>query len=200
MAVTSIGSSLNSYAAYYTPSNKSENKAKNENIEKIAQTNETVSSNKTETTKTKTQRTSKEYSDYLYKKFDFLNKTTSMYGIKTTVNVSGAFIEKCANDPEKAKFLEENLAVVPDCILHAKNFVKMAPGNPVVTYETITIDNDGNISIAMGITNDPDGKIARENAAKRLKQNKEEINKEEEKQAAKRLEKEKQKKNGWLKL
>ena len=195
MAITSIGNSLNSYAVYYTSRNKSENIAQNENIEKTSQTDETISNSKTETTKTKNQRTSKEYADYLYKKFDFLNKTTSMYGIKTTVAVSGAFIEKCANDPEKAKFLEENLAAIPNCMLSDS----MRPDNLTVTYATFIIDDDGNISEISGLTNDPDGKIARENAAKKLKQNKEKTNKEE-KLAAKRAEKRKAERKRMAKI
>ena len=35
--------------------------------------------------------------------------------IQTTVTVSIEFINKCMNDPEKAKYLEENLAAIPDC-------------------------------------------------------------------------------------
>ena len=35
--------------------------------------------------------------------------------IPTTVSVSSAFLKKCMNDPEKAKYLEENLAAIPDC-------------------------------------------------------------------------------------
>ncbi len=38
-----------------------------------------------------------------------------MQGIPTTVSVSSAFLQKCMNDPEKAKYLEENLAAIPDC-------------------------------------------------------------------------------------
>lgn len=195
MAVTSIGNSLNNYALYYTPHNRTEKIAQDENIERITQTDETISSNKTEARKPKNQRTLKEYSDSLYKKFDFLNRTTSMYGIKTTVAVSGAFIEKCANDPEKAKFLEENLAAIPNCMLSNSTI----PGNLTVTYATFIIDDDGNISEISGSTNDPDGKIARENAAKKLKQNKEKTNKEE-KLAAKRAEKRKAERKQMAKI
>lgn len=195
MAVTSIGNSLNNYALYYTPHNRTEKIAQDENIERITQTDETISSNKTEARKPKNQRTLKEYSDSLYKKFDFLNRTTSMYGIKTTVAVSGAFIEKCANDPEKAKFLEENLAAIPNCMLSDS----MRPDNLTVTYATFIIDDDGNISEISGLTNDPDGKIARENAAKKLKQNKEKTNKEE-KLAAKRAEKRKAERKRMAKI
>lgn len=35
--------------------------------------------------------------------------TISMQGVPTTVSVSSAFLKKCMNDPERAKYLEENL-------------------------------------------------------------------------------------------
>ncbi len=41
-----------------------------------------------------------------------------MQGVPKTVSVSGAFLKKCMNDPEKAAYLEENLAVIPDCVSH----------------------------------------------------------------------------------
>ena len=47
--------------------------------------------------------------------------TTSMQGVPTTVSVSSAFLQKCMNDPEKAKYLEENLAAIPDCAKSAVN-------------------------------------------------------------------------------
>ena len=31
------------------------------------------------------------------------------------IEFSSAFLQKCMNDPEKAKYLEENLAAIPDC-------------------------------------------------------------------------------------
>jgi len=57
-----------------------------------------------------------DYSKYLQGKYSYMNSgTTSMQGVPTTVSVSGAFLKKCMNDPEKAKYLEENLAALPDC-------------------------------------------------------------------------------------
>lgn len=38
-----------------------------------------------------------------------------MQGVPTTVLVSSAFLKQCMNDPEKAKYLEENLAALPKC-------------------------------------------------------------------------------------
>ncbi len=57
-----------------------------------------------------------DYSKYLQGKYNYMNSgTTSMQGVPTTVSVSGAFLKKCMNDPEKAKYLEENLAALSDC-------------------------------------------------------------------------------------
>ena len=80
-----------------------------------------------------------------------------MQGVPTTVSVSGAFLKKCMNDPEKAKYLEENLAALPDCASYA---VSHAQGTLTsISYE---IDANGNITGISSGTNDPDGKIARE--------------------------------------
>ena len=114
-----------------------------------------------------------DYSKYLKEKYSYMNTgTTSMQGVPTTVSVSGAFLKKCMNDPEKAKYLEENLAAIPDSVKSLCNSVKMAPGSPVVTYATYKIDDNGNISMMSGSTNDPDGKIARENAERKAKEKK----------------------------
>lgn len=114
-----------------------------------------------------------DYSKYLQGKYSYMNTgTTSMQGVPTTVSVSGAFLKKCMNDPEKAAYLEENLAAIPDSVKSLCNSVKMAPGSPVVTYATYKIDDNGNISMMSGSTNDPDGKIARENAKRKAQEKK----------------------------
>lgn len=127
-----------------------------------------------------------DYSKYLQGKYSYMNTgKISMQGVPTTVSVSSAFLQKCMNDPEKAKYLEENLAAIPDCVKSLNNYVKMAPGSPVVTYAIYKIDENGNISIMSGSTNDSDGKIAKENA-ERMAQEKKAA---EEKAAKKRAEK-----------
>ena len=127
-----------------------------------------------------------DYSKYLQGKYSYMNTgKISMQGVPTTVSVSSAFLQKCMNDPEKAKYLEENLAAIPDCVKSLNNYVKMAPGSPVVTYATYKIDENGNISIMSGGTNDPDGKIAKENAERKAQEKKAA----EEKAAKKRAEK-----------
>ena len=130
-----------------------------------------------------------DYSKYLKEKYSYMNTgTTSMQGVPTTVSVSGAFLKKCMNDPEKAKYLEENLAAIPDSVKSLCNSVKMAPGSPVVTYATYKIDDNGNISMMSGSTNDPDGKIARENAERKAKEKKAAERRKEKKAAERRAE------------
>ncbi|MCI8947870.1 MAG: hypothetical protein HFI91_12590 [Lachnospiraceae bacterium] len=109
-----------------------------------------------------------DYSKYLQEKYSYMNSgTISMQGVPTTVSVSGAFLKTCMKDPEKAKYLEENLAALPDCASYA---VSHAQGTLTsISYE---IDANGNITGISSGTNDPDGKIARENARRRAKEKK----------------------------
>ena len=94
-----------------------------------------------------------DYSKYLQGKYSYMNSgTTSMQGVPTTVSVSGAFLKKCMNDPEKAKYLEENLAAIPDC---AKSAVAGCRGT--LTNLSYSVDANGNISVAISGTSDPDG-------------------------------------------
>ena len=85
--------------------------------------------------------------------------------------------------------LEENLAAIPDC---AKSAVNGCQGT--LTNLNYQIDTNGNISVAISGTNDPDGKIARENAERKVKENREkeariEKKHEEQKETEERLEK-----------
>lgn len=147
---------------------------------------------KANSTNSTTSRSVAEYIRTLQKKYSYMNTgTTSMEGIPTTVSVSPAFLQKCANNPEKAKYLEENLAAIPDCVKSLKDFTKTMPGNPTVTYTAYFIDENGNITAMSGCTNDPDGKIARENAERRAKEKKEQEEKLAKKQAEQKAEEEK---------
>ena len=112
------------------------------------------------------------YIKALSEKYDFFNKTTYMHGAPVSFNISPVFLRKAANDPEKAKYLEENLNAFPKCIDSLNAYTKTMPGSPVMTYCTYTMDENGNISSMSGCTNDPDGKIARENAEKKAKEKK----------------------------
>lgn len=93
---------------------------------------------------------------------------TSMDGVPTSVTVSPAFLEQCRNDPEKAIYLEENLKAISDC-------VKSAVNGYLGTLTSISyhIDANGKITIISSGTNDPDGKIAKENAERKAREQKE---------------------------
>ena len=90
-----------------------------------------------------------------------------MQGVPTTVSVSGIFLKKCMNDPQKAKYLEENLAALPDCASYA-----VSHSQGTLTSICYQIDANGNITAISSGTNDPDGTIARENAQRRAKEKK----------------------------
>ena len=123
-----------------------------------------------------------DYSKYLQGRYSYMNTgTTSMQGVPTTVSVSSAFLKKCMNDPEKATYLEENLAALPEC---AKSAVAGCQGT--LTNLSYKIDGNGNISVAISGTSDPDGKIAKENAERKAKEKKAQ-----EEKAAKRREQKK---------
>lgn len=110
-----------------------------------------------------------DYTKYLQGKYDYMNSgKTSMQGVPVTVSVSPAFLEKCKGDPEKAAFLEENLAAIPDCIKMGVNYFRNL--GLVMTYESVMIDDNGNITMMCGCTNDPDGKIAKENAERKAEE------------------------------
>lgn len=132
-------------------------------------------------------RTVNDYSKYLQSKYSYMNAgTTSMQGVPTTVSVSSAFLQKCKDDPEKARYLEENLAAIPDC-------AKMAVNGCLGTLTSLSyqVDANGNITCISSGTNDPDGRIARENAERKAKEKKAA-----EEKAAKRREEKRVKKEG----
>ena len=127
-----------------------------------------------------------DYSKYLQEKYSYMNTgKTSMWGVPVAVSVSGVFLKKCMDNPEKAAYLEENLAAIPECIKRSVEYTKTMPGNPVMTYCNVSFDENGNITMTSGCTNDPDGKIARENAQRKAQEKKAE----EEKAAKRRAEK-----------
>ena len=114
-----------------------------------------------------------DYSKYLQEKYSYMNTgKTSMQGVPVTVSVSGAFLKQCMDNPEKAAYLEENLAAIPECIKRSVEYTKTMPGNPVMTYCNVSFDENGNITMTSGCTNDPDGKIARENAQRKAEEKK----------------------------
>ncbi len=106
-----------------------------------------------------------EYAQAMQKKFSYMNNSTVMDGVPTSVTVSKSFLEKCAKDSDKAAYLEENLAAIPGCVSSAK-----ANCLGTITNISYQIDSNGEITAIMSGTNDPDGKIARENAEKKVRE------------------------------
>ena len=182
-----ITNNYNNYATSSTNTTKNADSTKESNV-----TTSTVEL-KTSTGGTKTEqiRTGysnvNDYSKYLQSRYGYMNTgTTSMQGVPTTVSVSSAFLKKCMNDPEKAKYLEENLAAIPDCVKSAVNGCQGTLTN--LSYQ---IDANGNITITGSGTNDPDGKIAKENAERKAKEKKAQEEKAAKRRAEKKAEEEK---------
>lgn len=196
MAITGINNS--SYTSYYasnykntvkkTDSEKDSTNTKDGNVTTSTIELKTSRPGVTKTEQIKTGYSNvNDYSKYLQGKYHYMNiGLTSMQGIPTTVSVSSAFLQKCMNDPEKAKYLEENLAAIPDC---TKDTINGCLGT--VTNQSYMIDANGNIIETASCTNDPDGKIAKENAERKAKENREKEEKVKEKRAAKKAEEEK---------
>lgn len=68
-----------------------------------------------------------------------------------SVAISGAYLDKCANDPELAKLLEENLAAYDGCVWqgyqNAMNAAQAAGGKLLSYSETWSIDGEGNLTM-----------------------------------------------------
>ncbi len=159
----------NNYASNYKNSARQADNGKDANVTTSTVELKTSKPGVTRTEQIKTGYSNvNDYSKYLQDKYSYMNTgTTSMQGVPTTVSVSGAFLKKCMNDPEKAKYLEENLAAIPDCASYA---VSHAQGT--LTSLSYQFDANGNITIISSGTNDPDGEIARENAERKAKEKK----------------------------
>lgn len=188
-----ITNNYNNYSAGYTSTAKAGESTKESGVTTSTVELKTSTPGVTKTEQIKTGYSNvNDYSKYLQGKYSYMNTgTTSMQGIPTTVSVSSAFLQKCMNNSEKAKYLEENLAAIPDCVKSLVNYTKTMPGSPVCTYATYIIGDDGNITCIGGCTNDPDGKIARENAERKAKENREKQEKLEKKREEKKAEEQK---------
>lgn len=68
-----------------------------------------------------------------------------------SVSISGAWLDQCAKDPDKAKRLEENLAAYDDCVQrgfqNAKMSARAACGKLLSYSETWNIDSEGNLTM-----------------------------------------------------
>jgi len=127
-----------------------------------------------------------EYSKQLQDKYDYMNAgTVSMKGVPTTVSVSSAFLKKCMDDPEKSSILEEKMKAIPKC-----NEIALSRCQGTLTNINYKIDDNGNMTMIISGSSDPDGKIARENAKRKAEEEKAAKNKAEKKLAEKKAEQE----------
>ena len=127
-----------------------------------------------------------EYSKQLQDKYDYMNAgTVSMKGVPTTVSVSSAFLKKCMDDPEKSSILEEKMKAIPKC-----NGIALSRCQGTLTNINYKIDDNGNMTMIISGSSDPDGKIARENAKRKAEEEKAAKDKAEKKLAEKKAEQE----------
>lgn len=133
-----------------------------------------------------------EYAEYLAKNYDCVKNGS--------VAISGSFLRQCADDPEKAKFLEENLSLYNEICDQGYESAKRNAeqhGGKLVSYsQTWSIDSEGNISAMTRTTSVYDNgtnsqKELREELEAKRKEKKEEAAKLE-KKAAQKKEKEEQ--------
>lgn len=180
MAIGSVKQSTNTYMTDYSM----DRGEKTENSRKNVESKETV---KNTVTKDKTA----EYYDYLQKNYDCVKKGN--------VAISGSYLKECANDPKKAKELEENLSFFKEGYESGyKSAVANAKiiGARVVNYsESWSIDKTGNVTMAASttVTSDPGikgWKELKEEQEERLKEKKEQERAEEKKEEQKALEEE----------
>ena len=182
MAVSGIGSNYNVYESAYASQ-------KNEAAKK-AETKETTVA-QSESVKSSTSNKTSDYYSYLSKNYDCVKKGN--------VAISGSYLRQCANDPAKAKELEENLSLYNK--LHKKGYENAKQnagkiGARLVSYsESWSIDSTGNISMATSTTVTIDNgtksqKELREEREEQLKEKREEAEKAEKAKAQKKEEQE----------
>ena len=127
MAISGVTDYANTYAGYTNTAKKAESNVTTSTVEMKTSTPGVT---RTEQNKTGYSNVN-DYSKYLQSKYSYMNTgTTSMQGVPTTVLVSSAFLKKCMNDPEKAKYLEENLTALPDCASYAVSHTRGHSGTP----------------------------------------------------------------------
>lgn len=169
MAVTRIGNNYNVYESTSTPQ-------KNEAAKK-AETKENAATQAENTKKSASDKVSDYYS-YLQKKYDCVKNGS--------VAISGSFLRQCANDPEKADYLEENLALFKDLYKQGYESAKQNAqrlGGRLVSYsESWSIDSKGEITMMSSTTVTVDNgtksqKELREEREERLKEKREEAKK-----------------------
>lgn len=127
-----------------------------------------------------------DYSKHLQKKYDYINAgTVSIKGVPTSVSVSSGFLKRCMNNPEKSSMLEEKMKAIPKC-----NEIALSRCQGTLTNINYKIDDNGNMTMIISGSSDPDGKIARENAKRKADEEKATKEKAEQKRLEKKAEQE----------
>ena len=182
MTLSGIGSNYNLYESAYT-SQKNEETKKTETKETMAV--------QPESTKVSTSSKTSDYYSYLSKNYDCVKNGN--------VAISGSFLRQCANDPEKAKYLEENLSLYNELrdqgYENAKQNAQRLGARLVSYSESWSIDSTGNISMMTSTTVTTDNgtksrEELKEEQEERLREKKEEAKKAEKAKAQKEEEQE----------
>ena len=179
MAITGIGSSYNNmYESAYT-SQKSEAAKKAETKETTAVQSENAKNSASANNKVS------DYNSYLSKNYDCVKNGN--------VAISGSYLRQCANDPEKAKELEETLSLYNEIrdqgYANAKQNAQRLGARLVNYSESWSIDSTGNVTMTASttITSDTKGwKELKEEQEERLKEKKEKAEQEEKLKAQKK--------------
>ena len=186
MALSGIGSNYNVYESAYT-SQKNEIAKKTETKAEAKETPAAQSENVKSSTGNKVS----DYYSYLSKNYDCVKNGN--------VAISGSFLRQCANDPEKAKYLEENLSLYNELrdqgYENAKQNAQRLGARLVSYSESWSIDSTGNISMMTSTTVTTDNgtkswEELKEEREERLKEKKEEAKKAEKAKAQKEEEQE----------
>ena len=187
MALSGIGSNYNVYENAYT---SQKNETANKTEIKKAEAKET-SAAQSENVKSSTGNKVSDYYSYLSKNYDCVKNGN--------VAISGSFLRQCANDPEKAKYLEENLSLYNELrdqgYENAKQNAQRLGARLVSYSESWSIDSTGNISMMTSTTMTTDSgsksrEELKEEREERLREKKEEAKKAEKAKAQKEEEQE----------
>lgn len=173
MAITGIGSNYNGYeSAYASQKNEAAKKAETN------MNNSKTSAAQSENVKGSANNKVSDYNSYLSKNYDCVKNGN--------VTIAGSYLRQCANDPEKAKELEESLSLYNE--IRDKGYASAKQnaqklGARLVSYsESWSIDNTGNITMTVSttVTSDTKGwKELKEEQEERLKEKKEKAEQEE---------------------
>ena len=90
-----------------------------------------------------------EYTKYLSDKYGVNAGQRMISGVPTTINVSSAFIKEAFENPDKRKFLEENLEAMQSLEVALRTQAIISPSSEM-THAGFIVDESGNISMFSG--------------------------------------------------